>query len=654
MCGIVGISARQPVEGGRLSAAVLALEHRGPDGHGVFDDPRNHVGLGHARLAIIDLSPTGAQPMRSADRRYTITFNGEIYNYRELRKGLAASGVAFKGHSDTEVLLEGYARHGVAFLNRLNGIFAFAILDGETGEVVLARDQLGVKPLYYAEAREGVVFGSELKALLQLGDIERTIDPLALRAHLTFLWSPGEQTLMKAVRRVEPGAIVRLRHGSVVGQETYWRPPPYAPNRAGGPARAARELRELVDRCVERQLVADVPVGAFLSGGVDSSAVVAAARASAPDLRCFTIDTGQGEQGATDDLPYARRAAAALGVKLDEVSVDAARFCERLVDLPYMLDEPIADPASLNVFFIAELARSQGVKVLLSGAGGDDIFSGYRRHMALAAEPLISATPLGLRRTLARATARLPVQLAAARRLKKLCATLGLETDRRIAALFAWTNPSVADVLLAPQLRSQVEAHDVLEPLQDLISGQNLPPLEKCLRLEQRFFLADHNLIYTDKMSMAAGVEARVPLLDLELVDYAARIPVEWKMRGLTPKWLFKQSQVGRLPTEILHRPKAGFGAPLRRWMQGEMRDVTEALLSPTVIRARGLFDPDVVARLRSAHERNEEDLSYTLFSLMSVELWCRRFIDPQPESLGGSASSGNPALSVTSRTAAA
>jgi asparagine synthase (glutamine-hydrolysing) len=636
MCGIVGLSARRPVDVETVSAAILALRHRGPDGHGVYVDDDAKVGLGHARLSIIDLSDAGAQPMHSADGRYVLTFNGEIYNYRELRSELVSRGCRFRGGSDSEVLLEGYALLGPAILNRLNGIFAFAIHDTATDEVFVARDQLGIKPLYYAETSAGVAFASEIKALFALVDLDRTIDVVALRRYLTFLWCPGDRTLLRSVRKLEPGTAMTLRGGAVVERQTYWRAPEYSPRRDWSARDCAEELRDAVDRCVARQLVADVPVGAFLSGGLDSTAIVAAARNQAPDIHCFTIDTGAQERGSVSDLPYARTAAAALGVHLEEVRVDSAMMCERLSDMPRMLDEPLADPACLNVLFIAELARSHGVKVLLSGAGGDDLFTGYRRHTALAFDGLLANVPRPLRAAMGAATARLPTTSSAGRRLKKLMATAALDVDHRIASHFAWGPLGIADELLAPDLRHRHD-EDVLQPLEYLLDQHSdLPAIEKCLLLERRFFLADHNLTYTDKMSMVAGVETRVPLIDLELVNFAATVPVEWKHRRLTPKWILKKSQEGRLPASIINRPKTGFGAPLRNWMRHEMRDLTADLLSPATLTARGLFDPEAVGRLQAADARGECDGSYTLFSLMCVELWCRDFIDGSGRSAYG------------------
>ena len=535
-------------------------------------------------------------------------------------------GQQFQSQSDTEVLLKGYAALGAAILDKLNGIFAFAIHDHASGEVFVARDQLGIKPLYYTEGPQDVAFASEIKALLHLGVADREIDMSAIRKYLTFLWCPGDQTPFSHVKKLDPGAAMIIRDGAIVRRWTWWVPPAYQP-RAGWTARdCADELRAKVDACVERQLVSDAPVGSFLSGGLDSSAIVAAARQTAPDIRCFTINTTEIEEGATDDLPYARAVAAHLGVRLEEIRVGAGDLCARVEEMVRHLDEPLADPACLNVQFISELARSQGVKVLLSGAGGDDLLTGYRRHTMLA---LTSGIPSPARSLLGRLSSRINPGSALGRRLNKALYSAGMDGDQRISRAFAWGPPGIADHLLSADTRAAAPADDVFAPLTDLLlENENLPDVEKCLTLERRFFLADHNLNYTDKMAMAAGVEVRVPLLDMEMVSFAAEIPVNWKHHLLTPKWIFKQAEKPRLPLDIINRPKTGFGAPLRRWMRQDMREMVEALLSPAAINARGLFDAREVARLREADRRGEVDGSYTLFAIMCSELWCRSYVD--------------------------
>lgn len=633
MCGIVGIFplqkgiARATSTAARVEAAVRALHHRGPDGSGVYID--DNVALGHTRLAILDPTPAGSQPMTSACGRYTIVFNGEIYNFQDLRAELQASGIALRGSSDTEVILECFAREGPSLFKRLNGIFALAIIQRNSGVLTLARDPFGVKPLYLSEGSFGFAFASEIKSLLEIAPIARTIDHVALRRYLTFLWCPGERTLLKEVRKLEPGEVVIVQSGRLVRHEHFAAPMPNAGTPSGSPRHASEALGEAIEAAVQRQMVSDAPVGGFLSGGLDSTAVVAAARKLNPDLACYTIAlVGDGASEIGSDLPYARQAAAALGVRLREVEVgphDVVAGAQRMVA---DLDEPLADPACLNVLMIAKAARQDGIKVMLSGAGGDDIFSGYRRHQALRFSPLIDATPLGIRQAIAQIARRDGFTRFGFRKLTKVLANIDQSEDGRIAHLFAWATPATVDALLPPPPHEVDPSDAAMAPLMDLLSNRaQAPALERCLALEQRFFLADHNLTYTDKMGMAAGVEVRVPFLDLELARKGAAIPTEWKMRGGVTKWLFRQSQKGRIPPAILTRPKVGFGVPLRTWLRGPLREMSEELLSRRTLQARGLFNAANVASLIADNDAGRVDASYTLFSLMCVELWARRFL---------------------------
>ena len=611
-----------------IDASVMALHHRGPDGrgsciHGTF-------ALGHTRLAILDLSEAGAQPMRSADGRLIITFNGEIYNFAELRRDLEQRGVRLRGRSDTEILLESYRLRGPDVLASLNGIFALGIGDLETRELLVVRDPLGVKPLYVSEGTFGFAFASEIKALLAIAPIDREIDPIALRQYLTFLWSPGERTMLRNVRKLDPGRALIVRDGRVLRSWQYWTPSPYAPRRDWTPKECADELAHRLGEAVHRQMISDAPLGSFLSGGVDSTSIVAAARTRAPNLSCFTMAV-QGEDfgESADDLPYARLAARALGVRLTEVSVTAEDIVAGIERMVADLDEPLADPACLNLRLISEQARATGIKVLLSGTGGDDLLSGYRRHSAAALDHLWSYAPWLVRSALARFSASPFLSRLGLRRLSKLLRGVNRPSDARIAHMFAWVTPQTAASLLAPALRPAGDDQQALDPLlAELASLLPTPGLEKCLALDQRFFLADHNLIYTDKMGMAAGVEIRVPFLDLDLVSFAATIPAEWKLRRMTPKWLFKQSQRGRVPDEVLTRPKTGFGVPLRKWMKGPLKPLWRDLLSPETLARRGLLDPGAVARLMDADAAGRVDASYTLFSIMCIEMWARRFSD--------------------------
>ena len=631
MCGIAG-SWTEGVETTKAVRAAQSLAHRGPDDSGIYHDPDSGVVLVHARLSIIDLSAAGHQPMASGEGAAVLVFNGEIYNYRELRTELAAGGAVFDGHSDTEVLLRLYLEHGLAMLSRLNGIFAFALYDKRHQELLVVRDALGVKPLYFSASPAGFSFSSEIKGLLPLMDSPGDLDPGSLLRYMSYLWCPGDGTPLASVRKLGPGEWLRVRNGEVVERHRWYTPPMLrVPVRPVEPARIVAEVASGLRAAVQRQLVSDVPVGAFLSGGLDSSAVVAFAREQVPDIRCFTISTPGGrDAGEADDLPYARAVARHLEVALEVVEVDSARMAAAVERMVWQLDEPLADPAPLNVYFISQLARDAGIKVMLSGTGGDDLFTGYRRHAAVAMSRWWRWLPASARTGLASVASRLDHRTAFGRRASRLFGGAGLSGDAYLASFFAWAPPHVTRPLFNEELRMALA--DVLpeQPMLDFLQDMpaDRPDLDRMLALEQRFFLGDHNLIYTDKMSMAAGVEVRVPFLDLELVEFAASIPVQLKQKGGTGKWILKKAMEPFLPREVIYRPKTGFGAPLRRWLNHELRELLRDVLSEQSLRHRGLFDPSAVLRLIEDNEAGRSDSSYLLFSLMCIEIWCRGFID--------------------------
>lgn len=630
MCGI--ISWQGDFQRESLKAALRAIAHRGPDDSGVFEDTTSGTTLGHVRLSILDLSPLGHQPMVSADGRFVLVYNGEIYNFAELRAPLEAAGVRFNGQSDTEVLLHLLQAEGVAALPRLNGIFALALLDSQTGELLVARDAFGVKPLYYIADDRGFACCSEIKGLLPLlGDLG-AVDEVALFRYVTHLWCPGAQTPVRSVHKLEPGEWLRVRDGRIVDHQRWYvqplqrvRPQPMTA------AQATVAVHDALRTAVRRQMVADVPVGAFLSGGLDSSAVVAFAREQAPNIQCFTIATAGGcDAGETDDLPYARQVAKHLGVRLHTVEIDASRMAADIEAMVWQLDEPLADPAPLNVLYISRLARDAGMKVLLSGSGGDDLFTGYRRHLALQVERLWTWLPGGMRRALDRGAQGLDQRSGIGRRLGRLFAGAGLSGDERVASYFAWARRADLLPLFVPDVRKALCEVRAEQPMRDFLA--EMPPestsLQRMLALEQRFFLADHNLAYTDKMSMAAGVEVRVPFLDLDLVELAARIPDRFKQRGRVGKWVLKKAMEPYLPREVIYRPKTGFGAPLRRWMRHELRELLGDMLSEQSLRRRGLFNTVAVQKLIADNDAGRKDAAYTLLSLMCIEIWCRRFLD--------------------------
>jgi asparagine synthase (glutamine-hydrolysing) len=649
MCGIFGsLKANKDSKYPAASVIYKYISHRGPDDFGLKLFENKNIVFAHSRLSILDLSDHGRQPMCNEDGNITIVFNGEIYNYRELKRELELYGYKFKSTSDTEVLLNLYRfiRHDedafLKMLNKLNGIFAFAIWDEDKDELIIVRDGLGVKPLYYIQNDIGFSFASELKALdfnydkhNHDGTINDSLNIQAINRYLTFLWNPHESTPSKKVQKLEPGTAMWVKEGVVQKQVKWYELPVKRSvnliNNNTSVDQLITATQNHLKAAVERQMIADVPVGAFLSGGLDSSAIVTFARELNPDIKCFTIESlGQSQDGATHDLPYAQKVARHLGVHLDIVKVDASKIAQDLEAMVEQLDEPLADPAALNVVYISKLARENGIKVLLSGSGGDDLFSGYRRHRALMSEHLWSWMPQTARNFLHNSSAQLDQRNPFSRRIAKLFDGAHLNGDERIVNYFRWNSQKDLNELYAAEFKQRLGNVKAEQPMLDFLSSLPVSthPLEKMLALEQRFFLTDHNLIYTDKMSMAVGVEVRVPFLDLELVEFTASIPAKYKQRGAEGKWILKKAMEPYLPKEIIYRPKTGFGAPLRTWIRHELRDLVNDVLSPTSILNRGIFNPIAVQKLIDDNDKGKKDAAYTIFSMMCIEIWCRKFLD--------------------------
>ncbi|MCD6274278.1 MAG: asparagine synthase (glutamine-hydrolyzing) [Deltaproteobacteria bacterium] len=632
MCGIVGFS-------GNFDQALLehmnaAQTHRGPDDFGIWFDESKSVGMAHRRLSIIDLSHDAGQPMSNVQETITIVFNGEIYNYRELRKELQAKGYAFKNKSDTEVLIHLYDEFGHEMLNKLNGIFAFAIWDRLKEELFIARDGHGVKPLYYVQNNSGFLFASELKAILNDPGIDKALNHQAIHYYLSYLWCPAPHTMLKSVYKLEPGYALVVKGEKIQKKWCFYDLPYGQEVFHSSESEIAVNLAEKIRGAVQRQMVSDVPVGSFLSGGLDSSAVVAFARQMNPDqkLDCFTIgfENSAGKfEGFTEDLPYAQKVAKYLGINLHTITV-GSEMVNRIEEMIYFLDEPQADPAPLNALFISELAREHGIKVLLSGAGGDDIFSGYRRHYALLLEKYWSWLPGAGRKALRAFSDRLPKNNSIGRRVGKAFRYADCSNEKRLISYFLWIDENIQRSLYTDDLRNALADTSGIDPLRQTLSRipEEKNPLNRMLYLEAKHFLADHNLNYTDKMGMAAGVEVRVPLLDKELIDFATRIPPHLKQKGRIGKYILKKAMEPYLPREVIYRPKSGFGAPLRQWLHGELREVVMEMLGERSLKARGLFDPRAVARLVEDDYNGRIDAGYTIFSLMCIEWWQRIFLD--------------------------
>ncbi len=631
MCGIFG--AIGPNAQALAQRAQALLAHRGPDGSGSFFAPEARLALAQTRLAIQDLGVTATQPMTDPAGLATIVFNGEVYNFRELRAELA-SGYEFRSSGDTEVLLAAYLRWGDDMLGKLNGIFALAIYDHRQRTVLLARDGLGVKPLYCLQTRSHFAFASEIKALLQVPDFDRSLDLQGVSQYLTYLYSPGAHTLFKSVQKLPPGHAVKISDGRKVREWCFYELPYGQEPLPFTVPGAASELRDRLDTAVGRQMASDAPLGAFLSGGLDSSAICALAqrRLGSRRLDCFTIDvrsSAGAKEGFVDDLPYARLAAKALGLNLHvaEVAQDKLVDLEKLV---WHLDEPQADPAALNSFYICQQARQQGIKVLLSGAGGDDIFTGYRRHQALAFEKYWRWLPAFARHSLADLSGYARQATPWGRRMHKAFRQAALSSNERMVGYFQWLEQDRLQGLWSKEIKAAGIFPDPSLPLNEAL--RSLPAgtlgLNQMLYLEAKYFLTDHNLNYTDKMSMAAGVEVRVPFLDRDLVDFATRLPVDYKQYGQVGKWIFRKSMEGILPKEIIYRPKTGFGIPLRGWMTAKDNRIEADYLSRESLARRGLFDPDAVRQLISDNRSGRTDASYPILALACVEIWCRQFVD--------------------------
>ncbi len=634
MCGICGFVGRadRPL----IESMTASLAHRGPDGEGIELFPAGDgsvpAALGHRRLSILDTSPRGSQPMVHADR-YWITYNGELYNFRELRSELRADGFRFRSDCDTEVLLAMYARYGEGMLDRLNGIFALAIWDRERDELFLARDRLGVKPLYYAEEGGVLYFASELKALLPALR-PPSLRHTALAEYLTFLWVPDPGTLFDGMYQLPAGHCARYANGELAVRQ-YWDP---SFGVDGGVSEAAwtERVRETTQAAVRRQMVSDVPLGSFLSGGLDSGAVVATMRGASPNVTAYTVGFSEEDLAheiVPDDLRYARSLGRELGLDHRE-RVLSPEIVDLLPKLVWHMDEPIADPAAITTYLICSAARER-LTVVLSGMGADEIFAGYPRHLAARLTRPADLLPRGFRRAIrtsldGRLTMGRPGRLRAPRRnAMKLLRGIDQPFMDRYLTYCSYYRPEELSGLLSAELRAEVGPHDALHRHREYVSrGDDEEWLNQLLYVDMKTFLPCLNLAYTDRMSMAASTEVRVPLLDDKVVELASRIPPGLKLRRMTRKYVLKRAMQGVLPEAVIWRPKAGFGAPLRAWMGGELRPLIDDCLSPATIRERGLFDPAAVRSLVRDNEAGTADNALRIWALVVLELWQRTFID--------------------------
>ncbi|HET9138539.1 asparagine synthase (glutamine-hydrolyzing) [Actinophytocola sp.] len=627
MCGIAG-TYLWPNGGPITDRLTETLAHRGPDGAGRYTHRAGpgEVHLGHRRLSIIDLSETGAQPMVSDG--LALTYNGELYNAPQLRAELVAAGVRFRGTSDTEVLLEAWRRWGTDCLHRLRGMFAFAVFDERTGELVLARDQLGIKPLFLVRRGEGLVFASELKALAgELGPSLR-IDDAALVASLLYYWIPDSRCAFQEAEKLPPGSWLRVRPDGRTERGTFWSLRDVAAEGAEytGPV----DLAEIVEESTRAHLLADVPVATFLSGGLDSSYLTALAAKHQPGISAYTIGFRAEDakfEAMPDDLRYARIVAERFGVQLNEIEI-APDVLDLLPRMTYSLDEPIGDPAAINTFLICTAAREAGVKVMLSGMGADELFAGYRKHLANLIALRYQRVPGLLRRPVESLVDKLPV--AGSRRgyrsvrfAKRFLSFAGLPEETAFRRSYTMYDPDELRALVNPDLSGTVQ--DVLTEHADTYHDNALSDFvnRMCLA-DARMFLPGLNLAYTDRSSMAASTEVRVPFVDVEVVKAAFRLPGNRKIVGRQGKAALKNAATAILPEEIVYRPKGLFSAPLRAWMSRDLAPLVREVVNEGELVKSGFLRREALQRLVAEDASGAQDRSKHLWHVLTLEYWYR------------------------------
>ncbi|HUP45720.1 MAG TPA: asparagine synthase (glutamine-hydrolyzing) [Thermoanaerobaculia bacterium] len=617
MCGIFGGLALTEPFSAQTEAALRGLSHRGPDGEGLLEI--GDAVLGHRRLSVIDPSPAGGQPMWDARRRVVTVFNGEIYNYRELRQECRAAGLEFRSESDTEVILNQYLIHGTKVFDRLNGMFALALYDTRSGEAYLARDPFGIKPLYYARTGGGLYFSSELQTLLATEGVDRRVDGTALQAYLQLDYVPTPYSIVRGVRKLDSGSFLRVTWDGAVTIEPYFvrRPAEIGDDPAG-------QLAEIIDAAVARHVIADVPLGVFLSGGIDSSIVAdAARRVTGRPVSTFSIGF---EEPSFDESRYFGIVADALGVTAHTRTLSARTMLDLIPRIARISGEPLADGSIYPTYLLAQFAREH-VTVALSGDGADELFAGYPTYFAHAVARRIPAPLAPLLRTAGTvAHAVIPVSfenLSTDYKLKKFLDGFDADLIRRhIRWMGTFSERDLPHLLIDHDRDGDRAVAELL--LQPAASRDHW--LEKLLRTDQRFYLQDGVLVKVDRASMAHSLEVRVPFLDRAMIAFADGLDAHAKLRGRTSKVILRRHAASRFPPMIAGRPKKGFGAPLGHWFRSELRPMLDEVFSVRRIEERGIFRPSFVRNLLEAHWSGRRDHRKQIFNLLSFALWHDHF----------------------------
>jgi len=639
MCGIAAVVNWGDVES--LQLMIKRQEHRGPDDGGVWHSTLadgSWVGLGSRRLSILDLSNAGHMPMQNQDGSVVVTYNGEIYNYPELREELESKGYRFRSRSDTEALLYLYEQDGVDCVRRLNGMFAFAIWDQARQQMFVARDHFGIKPLYFTVRGHRVAFASEAKSLLCLPGFERRINYKALHQYMSFLWVPDPLTMFDGIRKLPAGHYGVVRNGEFTVTQ-YWDMtfPPAGHEFGSCNGTLVRELRDRFDNAVRSQLLSDVPVGAFLSAGMDSSSIVSAmSRSVDRPIQTYTITFPARYRAGEmmDDPNVAARTARAFGCHHNEIVVDSD-VANLLPKLSWHLDEPIADPAVIAAYLVCKEAR-KSVKVLLSGVGGDELFGGYRKYVGHYLARMYQSIPPFVRKEFIEPSVlRLPVMRGTAWRspvrfAKKMARGGSLSAEDRFLMDSTYFSDADKADLYEPGLKEDVATFDPWSlHRQYFESVRNADFLNQMLYVDTKAFMTSLNLTYNDKMAMASSVEVRVPFLDWRFAEWVAwNIAPNWKVRFGRTKCVLRRAMAPVLPAEVLSQKKAGFAAPTDYWLSHDLRQMVDDLLSERRIRQRGLFSPITIKRLIDAHRSGRQDGASQIWQLLTFEIWMQTFID--------------------------
>jgi len=617
MCGIAGIVSLEdrPVFEHELRDMCASIAHRGPDDEGIF--LRSGVGLGMRRLSIIDLA-SGRQPVRNEDGSVWVVFNGEIYNFQELRRKLEGRGHIFSTRTDTETIVHLYEEYGKRCVDHMRGMFAFALWDERTKQLLLARDRVGIKPLYFAEIGGRILFASELKAILELTEVERRVNWSAVSHLFTFLSTPPTESIIDGIHKLEPGHLLTASPGGTLVIERYW-DVEFEPDYAREESYFVERVRELLDESVRLHMVSDVPVGAFLSGGIDSSSIVATASClTAEPLQTFSIGFGEPEY---NELDHARVVASTFET-VHHALMLGPDVLEQMEDLAWHLDEPFGDSSAIPTYMVSKLA-SQSVKVVLSGDGGDELFAGYDRYVVERRERSHRPLPRPVRSVLGTVGRMMPAGMRGRNFLRHMSLS-GAERYLDSVTLFRQDDMKR---MFQPEVAGLLTPADTWRSNAACLESSNRHWLSNLQSLDIKNYLPLDILTKVDRMSMAHSIETRVPLLDHKLVEFAATIPAEMNLRGGTTKYILKRAMRGILPDRIIDRPKRGFAIPLGYWFRGKLGAYVRELLLGSENRRRGLFNTRFIESLVVRHERGE-DLDLQLWTLISFELWSRAFLD--------------------------